>query len=70
MSDDVPVGTDKVSSKKCWEVDSELGEDMKGIMYMIAHRLDTLEKKGQWCNKEGHGTTRGGYITSKWGWVF
>ena len=53
-------------------------ENMEGIMQIIAHRLDTLEKKSPHSDKKGEvdprwklqtfdGTSRWGHIISKWG---
>ena len=57
--DKVPMDTEKAASKTNREVDSNVGdrflkhelqmqlmaENMEGIMQMIAHRMETLEKK-------------------------
>ena len=59
MSEEVPMDTEKVTSKINEEIDSKvedrflkhelqmqlMAENMEGIMQMIAHRLDTLEKR-------------------------
>ena len=59
VPEEVPMDTEKVTSNKSGEVDSNVGdrflkhelqmqlmaENIEGIMQMIAHRLDTLEKR-------------------------
>ena len=85
VPEEVPMDTEKYMSKINGEVDSNVEdrflkhelqmqlmvENMEGIMQMIAHRLDILEKKGpQGDKKEEVGqrwklTTF--YSISKWG---
>ena len=82
VPEEVPMDTEKVTSRTNGEVDSNVGdrflkhelqmqlmaENMMGIMQMIAHRLDTLGKKGDKKGEVGQRwklQTFGG--TSRWG---
>ena len=68
IPDKVPMNTEKAASKTNGEIDSNVGdmslkhelqmqlmaENMEGIMHMIAHRMDTLEReKVAWYRNTG-----------------